>query len=242
MKEEFKEMYSVTFKLPLLLLCGVTVARRTMATPRQWVRVDVWYAETKSFITLQRNYRRVRGGDARGTKTITVWFDWRYASECYRRESNSRCVLENSQWTHPSSVEGITCTAYDKAPSSQLAASFVCTMLILRRNWRRTARKSYWTLLLACCNESMWIPASFQVSCFLTRLRFTSRENSIGTTHGHGAHKIPTSIDRWFEIESPKGIAWCGLGKVRIIRSFFVTEVTVKGGIYLDVLEQFVFS
>jgi hypothetical protein len=87
MKEELKEFYSVTLKLPLRplcgvtvtrrkmqllsskhsFLCGVTVARRTMATPQQRAQVAVWYAEMKSFVMAQRNYRRVYGGNTPDT-------------------------------------------------------------------------------------------------------------------------------------------------------------------------------
>jgi hypothetical protein len=67
MKEELKEFYSVTLKLPLRPLCGVTVTRRTMATPQQGAQI-VWHAETKSFITVQRNCPWVYGGDASDTK------------------------------------------------------------------------------------------------------------------------------------------------------------------------------
>jgi hypothetical protein len=42
MKEELEEFYSVTLKLPLRPLCGVTVAGRTMATPQQRAQVFVW--------------------------------------------------------------------------------------------------------------------------------------------------------------------------------------------------------
>jgi hypothetical protein len=52
MKDEVKDFYSVTLKLPF---CGVTVARRTMATPQQRAQVAEWYAETKSFITLRNS-------------------------------------------------------------------------------------------------------------------------------------------------------------------------------------------
>jgi hypothetical protein len=46
-----------------------------MATPQQWAQVVVWYDETKSFITMQWNYRWEYEGDAPDTKTIKAWFD-----------------------------------------------------------------------------------------------------------------------------------------------------------------------
>jgi hypothetical protein len=46
-----------------------------MASPQQQAQVVVWYAETKSFIMVQRNYRRIYGDDAPDTKTTKAWFD-----------------------------------------------------------------------------------------------------------------------------------------------------------------------
>jgi hypothetical protein len=75
MKEEIKEFYYVTLKLPLRPLGGVPVTRRKMATPQERAQVVVWYAEMKSLITVQRNYRRVYGGDVPDTKNVKAWFD-----------------------------------------------------------------------------------------------------------------------------------------------------------------------
>lgn len=55
-KEEPKEFYSVTLKLPLKPLCGLIVTKRKMATRQQQAQVVVWYAETNSFIIVQQNY------------------------------------------------------------------------------------------------------------------------------------------------------------------------------------------
>ncbi|PSN34399.1 hypothetical protein C0J52_27856 [Blattella germanica] len=46
-----------------------------MATPQQRGLTVVWYAETKSVIATQRNYRLVYGGDAPDEKTIKLWFN-----------------------------------------------------------------------------------------------------------------------------------------------------------------------
>lgn len=35
----------------------------------------MWYAETKSIISVQRNYLREHGGGAPDRKTIKVWFE-----------------------------------------------------------------------------------------------------------------------------------------------------------------------
>jgi hypothetical protein len=74
-EREQKEFKSVTLKLLLWPLCGVTVTRRKMPTPQHRVQVVLPYAGRKSFITVPRNYRRVYGGDAPGTTTITAWCD-----------------------------------------------------------------------------------------------------------------------------------------------------------------------
>ncbi|PSN56038.1 hypothetical protein C0J52_11805 [Blattella germanica] len=46
-----------------------------MGTPQQRGQTVVWYAEMKSVIATQRNYRRVYGGDAPDAKTIKLWFN-----------------------------------------------------------------------------------------------------------------------------------------------------------------------
>jgi hypothetical protein len=46
-----------------------------MATPHQRAYFVVCDAETKSFITEQRNYQQVYGGGASDTETIEVWSD-----------------------------------------------------------------------------------------------------------------------------------------------------------------------
>jgi hypothetical protein len=46
-----------------------------MATPQQCAQTVVWYAETKSIISVQRNYQLEYGGDAPDRKTIKVWFE-----------------------------------------------------------------------------------------------------------------------------------------------------------------------
>jgi hypothetical protein len=46
-----------------------------MATPQQRTQTVVWYAERKSIISVQRNYRREYGADAPDGKTIMVWFE-----------------------------------------------------------------------------------------------------------------------------------------------------------------------
>ncbi|PSN33328.1 hypothetical protein C0J52_27522 [Blattella germanica] len=46
-----------------------------MGTPQQREQTVVWYAETKSVIATQRNYRRVYGSDAPDAKTVKLWFN-----------------------------------------------------------------------------------------------------------------------------------------------------------------------
>jgi hypothetical protein len=45
-----------------------------MATPQQRAQRVVWYAETKSIISV-KNYRREYGGDSPDRKTIKVWLE-----------------------------------------------------------------------------------------------------------------------------------------------------------------------
>jgi hypothetical protein len=91
-KDGLEEFYSVTLKLPLRLLLGVTnrrrktefhngersfvrsvrVGERTVVATQERAQVVLCYVETKSFNTVQGNYWRVCGGDA---KTIKAWFD-----------------------------------------------------------------------------------------------------------------------------------------------------------------------
>lgn len=65
MKEKVKDFNSMTLNLPLRPLCAVTVKLVQFA----------WYAEMKSFSTMQRSYRRVLRGDAPHTKTTKSFSD-----------------------------------------------------------------------------------------------------------------------------------------------------------------------
>ncbi|PSN39665.1 hypothetical protein C0J52_14433 [Blattella germanica] len=46
-----------------------------IATPQQRGQTVVWYAETKSVIATQQNYRGVYGSDTPDAKTIKLWFN-----------------------------------------------------------------------------------------------------------------------------------------------------------------------
>jgi hypothetical protein len=157
--ERGTQFYSVTLKLPLRPLCGVTVtrrkmqllssnrsflccvtvARRTMATPQQRAQVVVWYAETKSFIMVQRTYWRVYGGDAPDTKTIKAWFDKFLVTRSVLKQSGGthRSVSEEKveeihtafQRSHSKSIrralrELYVCATYDIALSTPQVAAF----------------------------------------------------------------------------------------------------------------------
>jgi hypothetical protein len=80
----------------------------------------------------------------------------------------------------------------------------------------------------------MWIPASFQASCFLTRLRSISRHNARiwGLENPHILREVVR--------DSPKVNAWSVLMD-RIIGQFFFVEITVTGGVYYGMFEQFMY-
>jgi hypothetical protein len=48
---------------------------RKMASPQERAQYVVWFSETKSPITVQRNYRRVFEKDLPDKKTIKAWYD-----------------------------------------------------------------------------------------------------------------------------------------------------------------------
>jgi hypothetical protein len=50
-------------------------AIRKMGSPQERAVCVVWFSETKSLITVERNYRRVFEKDPQDKKTIKVWYD-----------------------------------------------------------------------------------------------------------------------------------------------------------------------
>lgn len=93
-KEKLKGFYSLTLKLLLWPLCGVTapskkmqllsselsflcaitIARRTTAVLWQRAQVVGPYVGNELFTAVQRNYQRVYRGDEPDTKNIKAWF------------------------------------------------------------------------------------------------------------------------------------------------------------------------
>ena len=65
-----------------------------IATPQQRGQTVVWYAEMKSVIATQQNYRGVYGSDTPDTKTIKLWFNKLLTTGSVLKQSSGvRCSL-----------------------------------------------------------------------------------------------------------------------------------------------------
>jgi hypothetical protein len=60
-----------------------------MASPQERAQCVVWFSETKSPITVQRNNRHVFGKDPPNKKTIKAWYDKFLAAGSVLRQSGS---------------------------------------------------------------------------------------------------------------------------------------------------------
>jgi hypothetical protein len=226
--------------------CGVTVARRTMATPQQEAQVVVWYAETKLFITALRNYRWVCGSDAPDTKTIKAWFVKFLAMGSALKQSGGTC------WSVSEKKVKEIHTVFQRSPSKSIRQALkelyvprTTVHWVLHKQLRLFAYKVQVTQELKPDDKPKWLDFTIDMLYridmdpgFLLSMLFSDEAtfHQSGKVSWYNACICSSEnphIHREVVQDSPEVYVWCGLMKDRIIGPFFFVEATVTGGFTL---------
>ena len=225
-----------------------------MATPQQRAQTVFWYAETKSIIAVQRNYRREYGGNAPDGKTIKAWCEKFLATGSVKKESGGARTRVSEE-----KIEEIR-AGFQRSPqksirqaSRQFNVPRSTVHRVLHKRLRlypykvqivqqikpddRPRRQAFAIEMLDRIDRDPQFlgnvlfsdEATFHVSGSVNR----HNVRIWGTQNPHVYHEHVR--------DSPKVNVWCGLMKNRIIGPFFFHEKSITGPVYQDMLEQFVY-
>jgi hypothetical protein len=192
----------------------------------------MWYAETKLFITVQRNNWRVYGGDVPGMKTIKAWSDkiLRTLSVLKQTEVSRRSVSEHK-------IEEIL-GAFQRSPSKSIFEASRGLYL------SRTTMQRLLRVRLHLSAYRVQITQELKPDDRPKRLDFaTDILHRIATDPAQRMHLRlgKLHIHRQVVRHSPEVNVWWAMIKDRIIGPFFFEKATAKGDVYLDVLVEFVY-
>jgi hypothetical protein len=87
---------------------------RKMASPQERAQCVIWFVETKSLFTVQRNYGRVFEKDPPDKKTIKAWYDKFLATGSVPRQSGSSKKLTSDE-----TVEHVM-EAFQRSPTKSI--------------------------------------------------------------------------------------------------------------------------
>lgn len=224
-----------------------------MASMQEKAQAVLWYAEFKSIITVQRQFRRVFQKNAPDPKTIKEWTATFLATgSVQKRHGGGRRVSEER-------VEDVR-TAFTRSPrkstrraSRELQMPRTTLQRVLHKRLRlyaykvqilheikpqdRPQRQNFAADILERINQN---------NDFLSLVMF-SDESTFHVSGKVNRHNVriwgsenPHVVQEHIR-DSPKVNVWCGLMKDMIIGPFFFIEPTVTGITYLDMLEQYAF-
>ena len=223
-----------------------------MTTPQERAKCVVWYAETKSPIAVQRNFRRDFQRDPPDVQTIKAWYDKFLATGSVNRQPGS-----GRKRTSDERVETIR-DAFERSPSKsirrasrQLNIPRSTVHKVLHKRLRLHAYKVQ--ILQALQPNDFKLRHEFAIEMldrieqnpnYLANVVFSDEAtfHTCGKVNRHNVRiwgsEAPHSF-REHVRDSRKVNVWCALMKDMIVGPFFFIEQTVTGDIYLDMLEQF---
>lgn len=213
----------------------------------------LWYHESKSPITVQRNFRREYGRPPPDSKSIVAW---------YAKFKESGSVFDLPRTGRPSVSEEkveVVRQAFVRSPSkstrrasSELGIPQSTVNKILNKKLRLHAYKVQILHHLQpddCPRRAAFATEILQRiendNEYLQRVCF-SDEATFHTSGKVNRHNVRIwgsenpNFTREEIRDSPKVNVWCGLMHNKIIGPFFFAELSITGNIYLDMLQHFV--
>lgn len=223
-----------------------------MAIPNERAQVVWWYAETKSVIQVQRNFRRVYNKDPPSFKTIKNWCDLFLATgNVLKGHGGGKARIQEEV------VENVR-RSFERSPrksirqaARELGMKRSTVHKVLHRRLKlyaykvqivqeikpddRPKRQEFAITMLDRVAED---------ETFLSCVMFSDEAtfHVSGKVNRHNVRIWGTENPHAFiehVRDSPKVTVWCGLLENQIIGPFFFQEDTVTGNIYLDMLENF---
>lgn len=225
-----------------------------MATPQEKAQCVIWFIQSSSVITVQRNYRREYGGVAPTNKTILNWYN-------QFRETGS--VLKGKSPGRPSvseqNVERIR-TSCTRSPKKSLARRSLelgipksTVYKVVRKRLKLRAYKIQLLHEIKITDKvkrvdfAVFILDSIEENeNFLENVMFSDEAtfHVSGSVNRHNCRIWGSEPPHEFiehQRDSPKVNVWCGLMHDRIVGPFIFAEKTINGNIYCDMLELYVF-
>lgn len=225
-----------------------------MTTAQERAQCVIWYAETKSPITVQRKFQRTYQRAPPDVKTIKAWFDKFLATGSVNRQPGS-----GKKPTSEDTIDEIR-EAFGRSPtksirraSRELQIPRSTVHKVLHKRLRLYAYKVQ--ILQALKPDDLPKRQNFASEIldrianapnYLENVIFTDEStfHTCGMVNRHNVRiwgSEQPNVVRERVRDSDKVNVWCGLMRDRIVGPFFFTERTVTGPIYLDMLQLFVF-
>ena len=232
-----------------------TPVASTMLTAQQKAQCVLWYAEFKSIVRVQRQFRvTYRGHKAPDDKAIRCWCNqFRDTGSVLKGHSPGR------PRTSEDKVEEIRQSCI-RSPKKSIARRSLQLNIpkstlhdVIRRRLRLRAYKIQLRHQIKPADRPTRTDfASFMLNAIddnptlLKRVLFSDKAtfHINGVVNRHNCRiwgsEQPNIVHEHVR-DSPKVNVWCGLMHDRVIGPFFFAEQTINGIIYLDMLEQFLF-
>jgi hypothetical protein len=225
-----------------------------MASPREKAQCVLWYAESKSVVSVQRNFRRVHRKDAPADKSVRKW---------YQQFQETGSVVKGHSPGRPNTSQDDTQrirVAFQRSPkrsvlhvSRQLQIPKSTVHDVVHRRLKLRAHKpqlmqhiqprdkpqrvNFVTFMLEQLNADY---------SYLQKILFS--DEAIFHTHGvvnrhncriwgsENPHALMEHVH-----DSSRVNMWCGIMSGRIVGPFVFHESTITSAVCLDMLENFVF-
>lgn len=225
-----------------------------MATPQQKAQCVIWLIETKSVVTVQRNFRRNYGVNPPSDKTIRQWFSaFKETGSVLKQKSPGRPSVSQEK------VDRIRASCL-RSPKKSLTRRSLELGLprstvgkVLHKRLRLTAYKIQLVHHIKPADKLKRY--DFAVSMldkiddnngFLKSVIF-SDEASFHVNGHVNRHNCriwgsePPHEFVEYERDTPKVNVWCALMHDRIIGPFIFIERNINGDVYCDMLEEYLF-
>lgn len=227
----------------------------TMLTVQQKAQCVIWYAESKSIVSVQRLFRRTYPGQtAPDNKAIVRWFNQFRETGTVGKKSRPgrpRTSEENVERIRQSCVRSPKKSIARR--SLQLNIPKTTIQNVLHKRLRLHAYKIQIHQQIKPTDRPKRTEfASFLLNViddnpnFLQRVLFSDEAtfHINGCVNRHNCRvwgsQQPNEIHEYVR-DSPKLNVWCALFHNKVIGPFFFVEKTITGLVYLDMLELFVF-
>lgn len=228
--------------------------RDAMTTVQQKAQCVLWYAEFKSPVLVQRNFRRTYRQDPPTDKTIVRWFN-------QFKETGSVDIKKSPgrPRTSEEDVERLrqSCVRSPKKSiarrSLELGMAKTTVQNILHKRLKLHAYKIQLKHEIKPADKPKRVDFAVQMLSkidddenYLDNILFSDEAtfHISGCVNRHNCriwgNQQPNEVFQYVR-DTPKVNVWCGLMQDRIIGPFMFAENTITGTIYLDMLEMYVF-